>query len=189
MEGQTCEIFPLWAVWSARSVGVQGGLARTVTYRWGVTYRISKSFVVESGHMLTKHPGRCRFPHGHSRTITLVVSSPGLDGNDMVCDFKALGVVLKRVCGRLDHSLSVNSEEPLLEHLGSVKEGVVVFEREDPTTEVLARRIYMELSEVFRTTQGGIEGEEGHRYAWPAGLKVERVRVSETATTWAEYEG
>jgi 6-pyruvoyltetrahydropterin/6-carboxytetrahydropterin synthase len=29
--------------------------------------------------------------------------------------------------------------------------------------------------------------ERGHQYRFPTGLKVERVRVSETSSTWAEY--
>src|ERR1019366_3823108 len=42
-------------------------------------FRIAKSFTVESGHLLTKHPGACRFPHGHSRTIEIVVASDALN--------------------------------------------------------------------------------------------------------------
>ena len=42
-------------------------------------YRICKSFEIESGHMLSKHPGRCRFPHGHSRRVDVVLSAEDLD--------------------------------------------------------------------------------------------------------------
>ena len=53
-------------------------------------YRICKTFEVENGHMLSKHPDKCRFPHGHTRKIELVLEADALDGNDMVCDFKAV---------------------------------------------------------------------------------------------------
>ena len=58
-------------------------------------YRIAKSFVVESGHMLSKHPGACRFPHGHSRTVEIVLVADTLDDRDMVVDFKAIKQALK----------------------------------------------------------------------------------------------
>ena len=53
-------------------------------------FRIAKTFTVESGHLLTKHPGACKFPHGHSRTVEVVLTADTLDARDMVCDFKAL---------------------------------------------------------------------------------------------------
>ena len=53
-------------------------------------YRICKRFEVESGHMLSRHPARCKFPHGHTRTIEVVLEAGTLDANNMVCDFKAI---------------------------------------------------------------------------------------------------
>ena len=38
-------------------------------------FRIGKSFVIESGHLLSKHPGKCRFPHGHSRRVEVVLAA------------------------------------------------------------------------------------------------------------------
>ena len=35
-------------------------------------YRIAKTFEVEYGHRLCKHPEKCRFPHGHSLRIEVV---------------------------------------------------------------------------------------------------------------------
>ena len=32
-------------------------------------YRICKTLEIENGHMLTHHPDKCRFPHGHSRKV------------------------------------------------------------------------------------------------------------------------
>lgn len=149
-------------------------------------YRIARSYTVESGHMLTKHPGRCRFPHGHSRTITLVLSSPDLDGNDMVCDFKALKLALAAACEKYDHSLSMNAADALAAHVGSVQSRVVVFEGEDPTTEVLARRIYEDIAAMVRAG-ATFTARDGLSYSLPKALTLERVRVTETDSTWAEY--
>ena len=53
-------------------------------------FRIAKTFEVEYGHRLSKHPEKCRFPHGHSLRIEVVARGRRLDGNDMVCDYKAI---------------------------------------------------------------------------------------------------
>ncbi len=150
-------------------------------------YRVSKSFRVESGHMLSKHPGRCRFPHGHSRRIDVVVAADALDSNDMVCDFKALKLAIEQVCDKLDHALAINSDDPLLANLTGVRERLVVLPGIDPTTEVLARRIYDELTALIGAGFSA-HTPDGVRYTLPGALRVERVRVTETETTWAEFE-
>lgn len=152
-----------------------------------MVYRVCKSFEIESGHMLSKHPGRCRFPHGHSRRIDLVIAADRLDGHDMVVDFKALRLAVEGELDRYDHALAVNSEDPALPGLGVVGSGrLVVFEGEDPTTEALARRIYAFVAgEIARGAS--YADEQGNRYALSDRLTLERVRVSETSTSWAEY--
>ncbi|MBK7405867.1 MAG: 6-carboxytetrahydropterin synthase [Phycisphaerales bacterium] len=150
-------------------------------------YRVCKAFEIESGHMLLKHPGRCRYPHGHTRRVEVVVSREKLDANDMVCDFKAIKLALADFLDRFDHALVVNAADPLLECLqAELKERVVVFEGEDPTTEVLARRIYTHLEGEIREGREYVE-RDGERYSLPRDLVLECVRVGETSTSWAEY--
>lgn len=55
-----------------------------------MVYRICKSIELESGHLLSKHPGNCKFPHGHTRSVEMVFRAETLDANDMVLDFKAI---------------------------------------------------------------------------------------------------
>jgi 6-pyruvoyltetrahydropterin/6-carboxytetrahydropterin synthase len=151
-----------------------------------MTYRICKSFEVESGHMLMKHPGACRFPHGHSRRIEIVLTSRTLDANDMVCDFKALKLAVHECIMRFDHSMAINSQDPIREALGGVSQRVVVFEGADPTTEIMARSIY-EYVQTRIVSGGEFTDTHGAVYRLPEGMKVERVRVWETSSTWAEY--
>lgn len=147
-------------------------------------YRICKSFEVESGHMLMKHPGACRFPHGHSRRIEIVLSSRELDGNDMVCDFKALKLAVQECIMRFDHSMAINSQDPIREAIDSGR--TVVFENTDPTTEIIARYIYEHVQ--TRIASGGeFTDTHGAVYRLPVSVEVERVRVWETSSTWAEY--
>ena len=35
-------------------------------------YRIYKTIEIENGHLLTHHPDKFRFPHGHSRKVEIV---------------------------------------------------------------------------------------------------------------------
>jgi 6-pyruvoyltetrahydropterin/6-carboxytetrahydropterin synthase len=154
-------------------------------------YRICKSFEIESGHLLSKHPGACRFPHGHSRRVDVVLAADTLDARDMVCDFKTVKLALHGFLARFDHALAINSADPLLPQLRSTPvagfaDHLVVFEGEDPTTEVLAERIYRFLEGEIR--RGGVYHDStGIEYAFPAGLRVKRVRVTETSSSWAEY--
>lgn len=152
-----------------------------------MVYRVCKSFEVESGHMLSKHPGRCRLPHGHSRRVDLVIASEVLDGNDMVCDFKALKLAVEDYLDQYDHALLVNSGDAILGHLPEPYRGrLIVLDGEDPTTEVLARRIYEHVRDQIR---GGGEFSDAHgnRFSLPTHLTLERVRVTETSSSWAEY--
>src|SRR5947209_1133820 len=106
-------------------------------------FRIAKTFTVESGHLLTKHPGACRFPHGHSRTIEIVVAADALDVRDMVCDFKALKTAAGDAIARYDHAFALNTADPRFPELrAAYGERVLPFPNVDPTSEVLAREIF-----------------------------------------------
>lgn len=152
-------------------------------------YRVCKSFDVESGHMLSKHPGNCRYPHGHTRRVEVVVAAETLDAGDMVCDFAALRVVVQEVVGRFDHSLAVNSQDPDLRALkgsGRLGERLIVFPGQDPTTEAMAKFIYDHVAARLSADREVI-GPTGTVYRLPPGLVLERVRVGETPSSWAEY--
>jgi 6-pyruvoyltetrahydropterin/6-carboxytetrahydropterin synthase len=147
-------------------------------------YRIAKTLTFESGHILTKHKGRCRFPHGHSRTVEVVLIADQLDANDMVCDFKAVKRVLENFLDRWDHALCLNTADPGYAFLQrTYGERVVAFANTDPTSEVMARTIFETLQQALLDQSGKM----GAAYPIPAGARLERVRVSETATSWAEY--
>ena len=146
-------------------------------------YRVCKSFTVESGHMLSKHPGSCRYPHGHTRVVEVVLSAEELDSNDMVVDFKAIKLLCQEHIERYDHRMALNSNDPLLDAMQSVHpDSVLVFENMDPTTEVVAREIFDYVSNGLR------EGLDRDGYRIETGrVLLERVRVTETPSSWAEY--
>lgn len=152
-------------------------------------YRICKQFEVENGHLLTKHPERCRFPHGHSRRVELVVESDRLDDHDMVVDFKALKLAVAEFLDRYDHALCINVADPLydslVERYGAEGGRIIAYHDEDPTTEVMAREMFEYVA--GRLEHGGqVTNDTGAGYAIPEGLKVRSLRLWETTSSWAE---
>lgn len=149
-------------------------------------FRIAKRFDIESGHRLSKHPEKCRFPHGHTRTVEVVLSAEALDANDMVCDYKALKTVVERELERFDHAMLLAESDPLKESFAPFSERVVLLEEGDPTTEVLARHLFRRIAAVFRPGMD-VVAPGGTVYTVPDTVRLERVRIWETPSTWGEY--
>ena len=151
-------------------------------------YRISKTFRVENAHMLLKHPEKCKFPHGHSRKVEVILNADQLDAADMVCDFKAVKLAVGAFIDSFDHAICVNSRDPFLPALRS-QEGarVIVFNDTDPTTEVMARHIFEFIATTLKSD--ATYSNPGTRASYCVGshVKLERVRVWETVDSWAEY--
>jgi 6-pyruvoyltetrahydropterin/6-carboxytetrahydropterin synthase len=148
-------------------------------------YRICKTIDIENGHMLSKHPDACRFPHGHTRRVEFVLEADTLDDNEMVCDFKIVKDAVGAFLETLDHALCVNTDDPAFAELRArYGERIVAFAHQDPTTEVLARRIY----DVAAAQLAAYADGTGARYSLRPTVRLCRVRVWETASSWAEYE-
>jgi len=147
-------------------------------------YRICKHIVVESGHMLAKHPDKCQFPHGHTRRVEFVLEADELDANDMVCDFKVLKLALAAFLDRYDHALCMNTADPAYaEFKARYGERVIGFESEDPTTEVLAREIHRHLVASLEAYRA----DPIHGFPLRDSVRVVSVKVWETSHSWAEY--
>ena len=149
-----------------------------------MAYRICKTFEIESGHMLAKHPDKCRFPHGHSRKVEFVLEADSLDQNDMVCDFKVVRDTMSEFLEQYDHAMCINTDDP---QYGSLKsaygERVIGFAQTDPTTEVMAKAVY----DFFKTRLSEFAARTDLRYAVRPSLRVIKVRLWETSSSWAEY--
>ncbi|MEG0024663.1 MAG: 6-carboxytetrahydropterin synthase [Akkermansia sp.] len=147
-------------------------------------YRICKSIELESGHLLSKHPGNCKFPHGHTRAVEIIFTADSLDDNDMVMDFKVVKEMLGEFLEQFDHSLCMNT---LDSHYAAFKEAygerIIPFEGQDPTSEAMARKIYhYAATALLKAKQGLFE------YPVRVDVQLERVRVWETSSSWSEYE-
>lgn len=133
--------------------------------------------------MLSKHPENCRFPHGHSRTVEIILEADTLDENDMVCDFKAVKDLMHEFLQTWDHALCMNTRDPQFETLRrAYGDRIISFEGQDPTTEVMAKAIFDKLQENLRN-----QLKQPARFPIRTNVRVMKVRLWETSSSWAEY--
>ena len=86
---------------------------------------------IASAHQLHGYDGPCKYMHGHTWKVEMVVCGNSLDEIGLLADFKVLKLKLKEVLMPLDHV--VLNDLPIFKDL-------------NPTTENLARHIYRSLS-------------------------------------------
>jgi 6-pyruvoyltetrahydropterin/6-carboxytetrahydropterin synthase len=64
-----------------------------------------KRFEFEAAHRLPKHPGKCKYLHGHRYELEVGVTGPLNPDTGMIADFKALkDLVHDMIIDRLDHA-------------------------------------------------------------------------------------
>ncbi len=134
--------------------------------------------------MLAKHPDKCQFPHGHTRKVEFVLEADTLDQNDMVCDFKVVRDTMAGFLDQYDHAMCMNTDDPQYAHFkAAYGERVIDFLKIDPTTEVIAKVIF----DFFKTRLAEYAARSEARYPIRPSLKVIKVRLWETSSSWAEY--
>ena len=133
-------------------------------------FRIRKSYRFEAAHQLDKSFSRCCSDsiHGHSYTAEVFLVRDDLDDTGMVVDFGALAEA-KTLFGSLDHALLMPStlDPHYLSVLGKFSKKLIIVPF-NPTAENIAA---WALSKLTSSTIG--------KY-------VEKVRIHETSTGWAE---
>jgi 6-pyruvoyltetrahydropterin/6-carboxytetrahydropterin synthase len=147
-------------------------------------FRICKTLDIENGHMLSKHPDKCQFPHGHTRKVEFVIEADDLDENQMVCDFKIVKQAVGEWLDTFDHALCMNTADPAYaEFKARYGERIIGFENQDPTTELMAKTFFDHTLQALATYRAKPET----RYPLRSTVRLVSVRVWETATSWAEY--
>ncbi len=137
--------------------------------------RITKEFKFEMAHALHGYDGLCKNIHGHSYRLWVTIKGnilreKGHEKNGMLLDFGTLKKIVKNeIVLKYDHSLVLNGDSPHKDIDFSAFEKVF-FLSYQPTSENLvidfANRIKMKL---------------------PEGIKLYKVVLSETATSFAEW--
>lgn len=137
---------------------------------------LTKIFTFDTAHALENYPGKCRAIHGHTYTLYVTVigrirNEPGHPFDGMIIDFTDLKAwVNESVIRHFDHFLLL-------------KEG-----------SQLAKLNYPEWDRIYLTPyQPSCENmllDISHRLQMtvPEGLKINRLRLFETPTSFAEWE-
>ena len=138
--------------------------------------KITKIFTFDSSHMLDGHDGKCQNLHGHTYKLEITVSDDPIRGgakDGMVMDFTDLkAAVKKHITDPFDHAFIYNGGN----------------DRECQIAALLKGWNMKTLCLPCRTTAENMAVEMYDRLK-NAGLKVCSVKLWETPTSCAEYEG
>ncbi len=142
-------------------------------------YRLEIRHNLEMAHRFwwaTNSP-KCRSIHGHSWQIILTLQSPGLDEQGMVIEFGRLKKEWRAWLDQhLDHALVLNQADPLVPVLQATAPELRIFTLPtDPTTECLAEFL-------VNSAKGLLQTLAAH-----PNVRVERIRIAETAVNAAEF--
>lgn len=149
-------------------------------------YRIRKKFTLEIAHQLSssysKDCSECI--HGHSYTVELFLTSSTLNKDGMVLDFGLLKEFIKRMKNDWDHALilPIEMKDDFIELIKKKKLKKVLFMDKNPTAENMAMVIFEKL---FHYLSKIIDIE--YLDKMESTPQIEKVRVHETETGWAEY--
>lgn len=137
--------------------------------------KITKSFTFDAGHRLSNYEGKCKNLHGHTYKVEITIKGT-LDKIGMLIDFGTLKEVYnKTVDAKFDHKLILFQDDPLNKKIQEVSPEAVVMVPYNPTAENFAK-------DIFNMVADGLDDLKA------PGL-VDKIRVYETPTSYAEFNG
>jgi 6-pyruvoyltetrahydropterin/6-carboxytetrahydropterin synthase len=140
--------------------------------------RITKQFTFETGHALYGYDGKCKNVHGHSYKLSVtVIGEPISDFQNvkfgMVIDFGDLKKIVNReIVNVFDHATVFNKNTPhveLAKELSDRGHNVLLVDYQ-PTSEMMV-----------------IDFAEKIKALLPTNINLHSLRLSETATSYAEW--
>lgn len=138
--------------------------------------KITKIFTFDSSHMLDGHDGKCQNLHGHTYKLEITVSDGLIQGSakdGMVMDFTDLKAIVKQeIIEPFDHAFIYDGSNARESQIAALLDGwnMKTLRLNCRTTaENMSMEMFMRLKQ--------------------AGLKVCSVKLWETLTSCAEYEG
>lgn len=136
---------------------------------------VTKQYRTETGHRLMDYDGKCSHAHGHSYLWEITVTG-NLDALGMVLDFKDLKEAIAKVLEPFDHAMILQEDDQLADFLLEIPatngdiQRVITFSW-NPTAENFAKHAGLQISRLL-----------------PEDVYIERVKVWETATSFATWE-
>ena len=138
--------------------------------------KISKIFTFDASHMLDRHDGKCQNLHGHTYQLEVTVASILINEGakaGMVMDFADLKTWVKQtILEPFDHAFLYHGNNERESQIAALLEG----------WQMKTLRLNQ------RTTAEHLAIEMYHRLQ-AVGVPVCRIKLWETPTSYAEYEG
>lgn len=138
--------------------------------------KISKIFTLDASHMLDGHDGKCQNLHGHTYQLEVTVASILINEGakaGMVMDFADLKTSVKQtILEPFDHAFLYHGNNERESQIAALLEG----------WQMKTLRLNQ------RTTAEHLAIEMYHRLQ-AVGVPVCRIKLWETPTSYAEYEG
>lgn len=137
---------------------------------------VTKIFRFEMAHVLYNHKGLCKNIHGHSYELHVsltgtVKHEAGASDDGMLLDFSVLkSLVQEKILNDFDHAMVVNAKAPYAAELKKLPFNRLITVDYQPTCENLIRH--------FASLLVG---------ALPNGMKLYRLKLYETDTSYAEW--
>jgi 6-pyruvoyltetrahydropterin/6-carboxytetrahydropterin synthase len=137
--------------------------------------RLTKEFRFEMSHALDEYQGLCRNLHGHSYKLFVTIIgdySKTNESNDsgMVLDFKSIKELVERnVIQDFDHAVVLCKDSSFASVLQQTNTKLILFDNQ-PTCENLIMEFHKRISSIL-----------------PSGIKLARLKLHETATSFAEW--
>ncbi|MFO7543775.1 MAG: 6-carboxytetrahydropterin synthase QueD [Thiobacillus sp.] len=141
---------------------------------------ITRRLEFDAGHRIPHHASQCRHLHGHRYAIEITLSgkindTEGAAGQGMVKDFSDVKTIANSVLVKhWDHAFLVYREDrAVVAFLATLPEHKTVVLPMVPTAENLAAEAFRILDAAYLDTYG-------------TQLRLERVRLYETPSNWAD---
>ncbi|MBQ2375875.1 MAG: 6-carboxytetrahydropterin synthase [Bacteroidales bacterium] len=137
--------------------------------------RLTKEFRFETSHALDEYQGLCKNLHGHSYRLFVTVIGEyeeEAENNDsgMVLDFKAIKTIVeKSVVEDFDHAVVLCKNSSFASALKQTNTKLILFDKQ-PTCENLIMEFHRRITSIL-----------------PKGIKLARLRLHETETSYAEW--
>ena len=138
---------------------------------------VTKIFRFETAHAIFGYEGPCKHIHGHSYVLHVTVASTNTGNEDFIAkpgfvvDFKILKkIVQETIVRKLDHRLILSKEYLNANPTLKSQENLEVWEIEPSAENIL----FFSKKEIVQ--------------ALPKGIKLVKLRIYETADSFAEWE-
>ena len=115
----------------------------------------------------------------------IVVSAKELDESNMVFDFQAFKAAFGDYLDSLDHAMYINMNCEHYKYFSENFEKTIGFDG-DPTTEAVVKVMFDYFDKVLKPGNI-ITGKKDFKYIIKNEIRLERVRLWETRSSWAEF--